>query len=446
MNMARVRSVWRTGTVYSLFGGNGDLPRGRRQIMTGALLGAVVTYLSAGIFYTGFLSEYGIDIVDIGVITFIPLIANCFGIFSPLILNRFRRRKRVLALSRAAFHTLNILAVTVMPMIVTGARARVAMFALLIFIANLINALFTSGYSAWHINLIPDDVRANYFSFNQIAAAVISAVILPVSGIVTDALSGSGARLKIIVAMRFAAYVIALAEVLFLSLPKEFPYERSDERVRLSEIVLIPVKNRRFMLTMFIVLLWTFNAGLTSSSIYYYLLNDCGVKYTAINLVDASYALFLPALSPLWKRILRRWYWFKTFALTAVVLGPTTFAYACVTSGNAAWIYPSLRMVQHVIGVGINLAYANMAFVNTPARDRTDYISFYSVLVNLSSFLGMSAGTFYISRTRGFVPSLLGIGFSSVQQLLAIQSVGQTLIGLLVLMMLKRVTPEDTTI
>ena len=49
-----------------------------------------------GIFYTGFLTMYGMSITDTGIITFIPFIANLFGIFSNKILGRFPRPKKIL--------------------------------------------------------------------------------------------------------------------------------------------------------------------------------------------------------------------------------------------------------------------------------------------------------------------------------------------------------------
>ena len=66
--------------IYTLKTENG---RGRTIILAHVAINQVITWLTTGMFYTSFLMIYGIDIVNVGIITFIPYIASLFGVFSP---------------------------------------------------------------------------------------------------------------------------------------------------------------------------------------------------------------------------------------------------------------------------------------------------------------------------------------------------------------------------
>ena len=266
---------------------------------------SVINWLTTGLFYTSFLMTNGIDIVNIGILTFVPYIANCFSIFSPSILERFQKRKLLLAASRLAYYSLNILGITVLPLFVSDPQLKMILFVAIVFSANIINALFSSGYSVWHVKFIPDHVRADYFSMNQLLTAFIGCGAALLSSFVADALSGSAYENTIIVVFRYAAFALGALDVLLLSLPKEYPYSRSKELPKLRHIVTKPFTHKKFAITMAIVFVWTFCVNAPQSTLNYYLINDVGVSYSFIYIINMFYPFFLLAFLPLWNRFLR---------------------------------------------------------------------------------------------------------------------------------------------
>ena len=65
-----------------------DLAKGRLISLGSSLMTAFYNVFITGIFYTGFLSMYGMSII--------PYIASCFSVFSPMALRRFKKRKGIL--------------------------------------------------------------------------------------------------------------------------------------------------------------------------------------------------------------------------------------------------------------------------------------------------------------------------------------------------------------
>ena len=128
-----------------IYGLQNDRTKGRLIFLGDTLLAAIYNVFITGIFYTGFLSMYGISITGVGIVTFIPYIASCFSVFSPLILKRFKKRKAILLASKIYFYGMYIVATNVMPLLVTDPDARLVWFVVILFLAYSVNAVFSPG-------------------------------------------------------------------------------------------------------------------------------------------------------------------------------------------------------------------------------------------------------------------------------------------------------------
>ena len=426
-----------------LFGFKDEGALGRTCMLVSATMEYTISWLSSGLFYTSFLMINGIDIVNIGIITFVPYIASCFSVFSPSILERFQRRKAVLAVARGAVYALNILGITVLPNFVHDPSSRVVWFVVIVFAANIINGLFRSGYSVWHVNFIPEKVRANYFSVKMLVQSFIGCGTALVSSIIADALAGSAYEETIILIFRYAAFLMGMLDVFFLCLPKEYPYARTAAAPRLHDIIVKPFGQKKFLMTMGIVFVYTFCANVPASALNYYLLNDVGVEYTFVYTINMFYPFFLLAFLPLWKRILGRLGWFRTFAWTELALLPTNLLYSFIASANYFWLMPTVRLTQHFFGVGHNMANENMVFINLPKADQTNYVSFHTLVTNIAAFLGMMAGTGFVAAFPDLNLTIGSFAFTNVQVLLWVQVLGELLLPLFVFRKLPQLNPDE---
>ena len=332
---------------------------------------------------------------------------------------------------RTLYFTVNIMGITLLPVFVKDPTLKVIGFGCIVFIASLINALITSGYTVWHLNFIPDDVRARYFSFQQITSMIFAAVTLLTSSSIADALSGTPHELEIITTFRYIAYVLAIIEMVIMLDPKEYSYPQT-EKVRFKNVFVLPFKNKPYMFTMSIIAMWQFSSSLTSL-FSYYLLNDCNIPYIFINSMDAAYAVFLIVFSPFWVKILKKWSWLKTFAITAIMHLPTNIMYGFATEENYFWMVMTVRLVQHVLGVGMNLAYANIQYIALPEEGRSNYLVFYTLIINITAFLGSFTATGFIDLTENITFNIFGIEVIGVQLLMMIFGCLQGIIGLYIL-------------
>lgn len=429
------------GSFFYIFNWHDELARGRICLLLNVIITTIVNDLVSGTLYTAFLTINNFSIGDVGIISYLPLLGSCFSLFSPIFLERFSRRRWILAGGRFLYITINILGLTFLPLYVKDATAKLVLFGIVVFLGSAINGLISSGWTVWHLNFMPDEVRAKYLSYQQIFTTIFSTTILLISGAIADVLRGTPHEAGALIAMRLFGYGLSVIEILILMIPREYPYPHKAH-ARLTNIFRLPFQCRKFMYTMGIVALWNFASRLTASSSTYYLLNTAQVSITLMNVLTMGYGLFLFLLTPLWWRVLSRFSWFTTFAIAAIVTVPTVFGQAFITADNAIWLYPFTRIFAHTSAVGLNLSFSNFPYVNTPKEDQTCYISFYMLLTNLIGFFAQFCATAFIHAIDTATFTVFDMPLCAAQLLFLFQGILFMLCALLVLRFRRSLAPD----
>lgn len=420
-----------------------DLGRGRFFMLTGGIVSSIVTQLSGGLFYTGYLIGHGIDIVSIAIILFVPYFTSFLGVFSPLILRRFKRPRKILAFGRFLYYLLNILGITFLPMVIPAEypTARLWGFIAIIVLSNAVNAIFSPGYTTWQSNFLPDESRANYFITSSCISSFIVYFVALLLSIFTDKLEGSPRQLEVLTIFRLISFALAIIDIVILSLPKEYEY-KSSETTRLTDVFTLPLKNKAFWCSTLIVCLYNFSQNLPNATINTYLLETVKTGYTYQNAINASYFLFFLVFGAMWNKFIARKTWFRAFAIAIVIQGFTYIAYAFVTHENYLWLMTAVRLSQHVLGIVMNAIVASIPYINLPDKDRASYLVFHSICTSLAALGGMMAGTFFVRQMGDNVWNLFGFKMESTPILLFACGTFSFVISAVTMALLKIVTPK----
>lgn len=414
-----------------LFFDRDERSRGRLCMLTSAIVNSIAVNLSGGAFYSAFLLEYGINLTNIGIITFIPYIASLFTILSPSVLSKFKKRRFVLFFSRLAYYAISIMGVTVMPMIVSGQTAKIVCFAVLMFVANVINFLFSPGYSVWHWNFLPDRVRAGFFTQSQfLTSLVVNTLVVGVS-FAADALSGTEHEMTIIIALRVVAFVFAVADCVVLALPKEYAYPMNSVRTKVIDVIRAPMGNKMFLGAIGLYCGYAMFTNLSGSVINAFLLSEVNVTYSMIYGVNALYTIFFIFFSAFWQKQIRLKGWIPSFSMSIFMLSATYFLYMFITADNSIWLFWVVRLIQHFIGVGLSVTASNLHLMYMPEKDRDNFVSFYQLAANFANFVAMMLGTALVAVMEGSALRVFGMSFNSVQLLLGLQGVGFIVVAVL---------------
>ncbi|MBQ2957576.1 MAG: MFS transporter [Clostridia bacterium] len=414
-----------------IFNTRDDDAKGRVINLGCTLLAAFYNVFITGIFYTGFLSMYGISITGAGIVTFIPYIANIFTIFSSRVLSRFRKRKPILVASKIFFYFMYIVATTIMPQLVQDPGARLVWFCIILFIGYAVYAPFSPGFTVWFYRFYPAENhrRTRYIQLCQIFSSIMSTIILLFSGLLTDAVAGSPMQDQLIIWFRYGAFVLVVVETMIQLRAKEYP-AADDSGLKLKEVFTLPFKYRKFLLCMAFMFTWNYVGNLNNGLWSYHLLNHMNFSYTLINAMSVAYTVILLMTSGIWGKVLRRYSWIKTFGIACLIFVPTEFFFFMMTTGSS-WIYVPNSLIQNLCSVGLNLAYANILYMNLPEENSTAHIAFYTIGCNVFAFLGLLTGTAVSSITGDSTIPFLGMDVYAVQFTTLMRGVALFTIGMI---------------
>ena len=394
----------------------------RQNILLSGTTSGVVNNLIGGNFFTGFLLLLNADDGFMGLVTMTGFIGNLLQVLSPLLLERFTSRKRLLITFRAIIYLFNIAVISVVPFIPGTNSIKLMMILSVILLINLINAVTAPGFAVWHIKSIPEDVRAKFFSIITIFNGVIIYVLILVSSRIIDIFKEKGNELEGLLIFRGIALLLCLADIYFLFKIKEYPNQLSDTKVNLFNVLLNPFKEKKYLITVLIACLWNFSANMPGPYFSVYMLKDLGISYSYLNIINMANIPVLIFLTPVWRRRINTTSWFRTLYFSMGLFLLHYIGLSFVTR-ETLFIYPIAIIFAFIIAPGINLVFANIPYINIPQKDQTNYIGFFSAMNNLAALLGVLTGKEFIRHTEEVNISLLGMSIQNKQYILLLTAV-----------------------
>ena len=418
--MNKLKRLYMRTSWYPVFNFRNDAGKARSALLATIIPQAIVGGFTGGTFYTGLLIGHGINIVNISILTLIPYIASLFTIFTPYILERFQKRRMILSVARIAYYLINIVGITLLPQLVHDEQSRITGLIITIFTAHSINFLFTNGYTPWHMTYLTADVRNTYFTAQTLVSNITSSVVMLVASSVMDSIP-EDARLGFITALRYAAFFVAFVDVYLLQVPKEPAYLASAERPKLIDIFRRPLQDKQFRITLLVLGTYALFANLPTSAMSAWLLNEVGVSYLYITIVDATFFLFVLFTSRIWNKFL--WKRGACNAMIIVMISEilAVGAYAFVNHNNYLWLMTLVRLTQHFFSMAWSFGVNHIYYETLPPKDQTAHTSFYSLSQNMLAFISMSIGTWFISFMGDRKVNVFGQPLTSVPLLMLIK-------------------------
>ena len=439
--MRTIANMYASSEWYAVFNFREENAKTRFYLLLQTIVQAVVNGFTGGIFYTGYLVGHGINIVDISVLSVITNGTSLFMLFIPYILERFPKRRTILSVTRLLFHVLQILGISLLPLVVHSMQGRVNGLIILVFLAYLIGN-FNAGYSPWHMPYITDDVRMRYFTASTLLSTMLSTVMLLVTSLITDRLAEQD-QLSLISVLRYVAFGLALWDVYLLQKPKEPVYLTTSQKPKILDIFRLPLSNKPFLLTMVVAFFFRYIYFMTNSVLNTWLLQTVDAGYLYINVINCLYFVAILVTSKFSRHIMRKKGTFTAFVIALIPYVPTYIAFAFVNHQNYLWLMTLVRIVDYIFGMLLTLCVNNFIYLCLPEADQTNYTTFNTVVANTAVFLGSATATFVVSAMGNRTVSVFGYALGSVPVLLMTTGI---LLGVLagVIFLLRKKLPQET--
>ncbi|MCR5456618.1 MAG: hypothetical protein K6F14_00915 [Clostridiales bacterium] len=407
----RIRIGYRNGIFGRLFNRT-DNGKGRTSTLIFAILNSTLTILSGDIFYVGYLTLYGFDISQIGIISTIPTITSLIGILTPSLLKKMKRPKLSLILGRSIRFGVGLLGITIAPMIISDKDTLLTVIIIITFVSNILSSLIEPCYTEWQANFLTQDVRADFFLVQGFASALIAYPISMLVSMLLDNLKGSPDQLTVMIICRFVSFALGIIGTLIVTLvPKYTGYKAQTKKIDLKNIIVAPFKYRPYLFTTMVYLVYLFANSIVGPTLNSYILNVIKVPYTYPTAINATYFLFFIFFGKMYSHLVKKLGYFKLLAILSFVQGFTYLAYALVTEDNYMWLMTAVRFSQHIIGVGTGIVASSLVYENLPVVDRADYLMFRNIAVQGITLLAYALGNAIVAVVdkMGMTITLFGI-------------------------------------
>ncbi len=383
--------------------------------------GTAFTYLTSGVYLTGLAILMGAGDV---LVSYLSIILNLCGVlilFCSAFLERFTSRKR-LTVGLTILSRLATLLIVVIPAVVPRGL-QLAVLVPTVVVAFTLQAQTTVVLNQWMLGFVDEDRSGRYISLRQTLTLAVTTVLALAGGWWMDRMK---ARQYLGFAVLFGvAAVMGLCEVVLLArTPEGEPYRAAGRGCRLGELVLVPLKDRRFL--GFVGYIFTFYLLLYISDSYtmVYLMRYLALPYQTVTALYMIISLPQVLLLGAWGRLSdRRGHRFALTASIWLFAGETLFV-GLASERTWMWCIPIAFSISSVANSGFAVAVFNRRYELMPRENRIVYDNFYTAAVGLAFLLGPMAG----GGVKGLLESspavLAAVPMGGIRLLYPISTVG----------------------
>lgn len=445
----------KNSSLFLVYNTKTDDGKGRLVMTVSGLFSSVAANMTGGLFYSAYFLEYGLDKSAISILMFLPYFTVFLSLLSPVILEQFQKRKGILVVVGTINTLIGTLGMTLLPNFfakdaaghVINLEGMKLAFILITVFTGALSALFSSGYGAWHANFLPDYIRTSYFTINSCISSFVTYVVVFGLSALTDKYTGTDDYLFILTLVRYIAVGLALVNVFMQLIPKEYPYPKTVDKPRIKDVFTLPVKNKPFFMTVMILTITTFAMNIHQGYWSAHLLEVAGdLKFHGIGLysldsgINALYFAFFIMFGSICKKLIAKQTWFRALGFILLFEGPSYLLLSMITRTNFFGVYIVARLWQHIAGVIRGTITSSLPYVNLPETDRTNYLTFHSIAVNLGAFAARLAGLLLYEALDGIS---LGFITSPVTVLVILCGALEMVMAVPCFVLFRKITPKQ---
>ena len=410
-----LQTIWKHTFVQDVDG----LVKSRRWVFVGNLTSNALSFLVSQSFYTALLlvlfrgepdslrNEY------LGRLAILQTATGFLQLFSPLILERMKKRKVFLMTFRWLYHFFNIVGLGVTPLLPFSVEVKATIFVAMATLMSVCLAIYSPGLSAWHVHSYGEETRSDYITILNMSNNVVSQLLYLLTGVFLDLFTKNEKEMTAVLIMRGVAVLFVALEGKAFWQVKEPVYRTSEKKPSSMEILTVPLRHPRYLLVALIAGMIAFSNNLSAAYYMPYLVDTAGVSYTAIGVISVLSVPLSLLVTPVWNRWIQRYGWYKIQGIS-LPLYYAVYIFNGLTTATTHSMYYIGTIYCTVVGVGMNLVNSNLPFMEAPTEGRSSCLAFYSAFGAAMGLLGSWLGKVFINRTEGKLIEIFGLPLPNV--------------------------------
>jgi MFS family permease len=347
-----------------------------------AMLGAIFSASTGGMFITGFALRLGADNVLLGLMSTVPMLGVVVQLFSSSLVERGTSR-RMLATLGSALNAGGWAIVIALPYVVGSAppATRVGALIAVMALVSLFAQAAGNARASWLGDLIPPGERGGFFGKINMYAGLIGVAFAMAEGAFLDRVKNAGtAAFSWLFLLGMVAGLVSAA----LFIPQaDVPMVRQGARKNQVRLIRDTLQNRPLLLVTLYAVVWSLQ-GIAGFFPAAYMLRDLGVPFLGVGLVNAVATLTVLLSSPLWGRIVDRYGSRPVLIACSLFVCPLPLVWLFVSSPRAVYaLVGPLNLLGGFASAGVSVALTTLLFKVTEGSGRSLQLAVYSIVVTL---------------------------------------------------------------
>lgn len=383
------------------------------SIYEGCTARTIVT-LTSGAFLAGYAKFLGASDQIAGIIAAVPVLASALMVVSPLIYERMENRKFITCLF-CIIGRLLLGAMIFIPFIKVSYQVKILLLIVIYFTANAFTAFTLPAAQIWLQSITPESIRGRYFGKRESVIVAFVTTITLIMGQVLDKTEQIGQQLTGFIILYSFVTIAAVANFILFSFMKEPMITLYDTKLNLKAVLVLPVKNRKFLNLALLIILWNFSfqIGIPFTSVY--MVSGLKLSYGIITAMIVFASLVSVISARYWGKIADRKSWMYLLQLIVILQILSFFIWFFISNK----ITIPLLITAHFFGgaaiSGINICINNLLYDYSPKEHKTVYMGFASAVGGAFGFFGTLTGSFLLKLTSDFKINLLGTDVGNIQ-------------------------------
>lgn len=369
--------------------------------------------ISGGAFLTGLLVVLKANNTLIGLANSIPLFISIVQIFSPVFLDRFKNKKKIIIIFGAIHlitYSVGLGLISILPM---GFERKTTLILIALFISFLSWSMVAPGFGIWHLKSIPKEVRPRFMAFNNTVIIIITQLSLVIAGLLVDTFKANGRELLGFSILRFACVVPILFFILFGKKLKDYAEETSLKRLTFSQSILIPLKNKLYLQIIKLTAIWGFIVFFCGPYYMVYMLKDLDVSLAYLNAVGIANLVVNIILTPYIPKLLNKIGLVKSYPRFLLLHSLVWLTLPFLNKSTIIIGFAIIQTFSYIIVAAITNIFANLPFIYLPKEQSRSYLSAFNTINAVFNSLGSILGVQFISLTNNININIFGISMKN---------------------------------
>ncbi len=371
----------------------GELGKSRKLLIFDGILQNAAVILTMGIFLSGYLVWLdGTDFLA-GIVNSSINWASIAVLFSFLIFERLKKRKRLL-ITLTATARLLVCGAVFLPLFIPDKTIVLPIVTVMVILGNFLSALYGTGFTVWMFGVLPKDQRNEFVYLRMFWLRIAFTITTIAGGFVLDAFHKGYAGFLLLFSVSLGLSVL---DIILLLNVHEPTYVLDDTVKPNLGMLAEPMRNERFR--SYLVFIFLFYIVLTMSGTFtpVYLIRYLKFDYSFISSMNVIQYVSLIAFTGFWRKVEAKKGVTHVFRMTATIAVIEYFLYGFLTE-NRPWMLLPATILAGVGYSGFNITVLNYRYGILPEKNRTVYESWFAAVFGLSTLLAPIIGNFIMNR------------------------------------------------